>query len=138
MAFENWDFTLVIVVMVLTFLFRRFLTTPREVSPESIARVNALIKQKSVFVAAKSYCPYCKNTLITLFDELKVPKEKALVLQLDGMSDGLELQDTLQQINGQRTVPQIYIDGKHVGGNSELQKLKKSGELQLLLKKALA
>ncbi|KAL8801929.1 MAG: hypothetical protein Q9200_006765 [Gallowayella weberi] len=48
--------------------------------------------------------------------------------------DGADLQDALQEINGQRSVPNIYIAQKHIGGNSDLQA--KKGELPSLLKEA--
>lgn len=35
---------------------------------------------------------------------------------------------------GQRTVPNVFIDGKSVGGNSDLQALHKQGQLVPLLK----
>jgi glutaredoxin 3 len=46
------------------------------------------------------------------------------------------MQDALQEISGQRTVPNIFIAQKHIGGNSELQSLDKAGKLQGLLKDA--
>lgn len=104
------------------------------VSQETIAHVKDLIGQKEVFVAAKTYCPYCKATLSTLFQELNVPKSKAVVLELDEMSNGSEIQDALEEISGQRTVPNVYINGKHIGGNSDLEALKKNGKLAELLK----
>lgn len=48
--------------------------------------------------------------------------------------DGADLQDALQEINGQRSVPNIYIAQKHIGGNSDLQA--KKAELPDLLKDA--
>lgn len=39
-------------------------------------------------------------------------------------------------MTGQRTVPSIYIGQKHIGGNSELQSLEKSGKLEEALKAA--
>lgn len=48
--------------------------------------------------------------------------------------DGAELQDALQEISGQRTVPNIYIATKHIGGNSDLQA--KKAELPTLLQEA--
>ena len=50
------------------------------------------------------------------------------------VDDGSELQDALQEITGQRTVPNIFIGHKHIGGNSDLQA--KSAELPTLLKEA--
>lgn len=108
------------------------------VSQETVKRVKDLIDQNKVFVASKTYCPYCQATLKTLFEESKVPKEKSLVLQLNTIDDGADIQEALYEINGQKTVPNIYINGKHIGGNSDLQELKNAGKLEQLLKEALA
>lgn len=48
--------------------------------------------------------------------------------------DGSALQDALQEITGQRTVPNIFIKQKHIGGNSDLQSLK--AQLPQMLKEA--
>ena len=42
----------------------------------------------------------------------------------------------MQQKSGRRTVPQIWIDGRHIGGSDELHELEYSGELDQLLAKA--
>ena len=49
------------------------------------------------------------------------------------MADGAERQAALLQISGQRTVPNIFINGKHLGGNSDLCDALEDGELQELL-----
>lgn len=49
--------------------------------------------------------------------------------------DGSDIQAALQQITKQRTVPNIFINRKHIGGNSDLQKLS-TGQLKGLLKEA--
>lgn len=49
--------------------------------------------------------------------------------------DGSDIQDALQQLTKQRTVPNIFINRKHIGGNSDLQKLS-TGQLKGLLKEA--
>lgn len=48
--------------------------------------------------------------------------------------DGADLQNALEEISGQRSVPNIYISQKHIGGNSDLQA--KKGDLPTLLKDA--
>jgi glutaredoxin 3 len=48
------------------------------------------------------------------------------------IDDGAALQDALEEITGQRSVPNIFIGQKHIGGNSDLQA--KKGELDGLLK----
>ncbi|QLL31196.1 hypothetical protein HG536_0B00570 [Torulaspora globosa] len=131
---------LLIILLVTNLLTRRLfskVSANKMVSQQTISRVKDLIGQKKVFVASKTYCPYCQATLKTLFDELHVSKAQSLVLQLNTMEDGAEIQEALFQINGQKTVPNIYIDGKHIGGNSDLQELKNSGKLEELLRDAL-
>ena len=39
-----------------------------------------------------------------------------------------------QKAGGRRTVPQIWIGGRHVGGCDDLYELDRKGELDLLLK----
>lgn len=103
------------------------------VNAATVNRVQSLIQSNKIFVASKSYCPYCRATLKTLFEDKKVNKDLATVLQLDLMDDGSEIQQALLEITGQRTVPNIYINGKHIGGNSDLQALDSSGRLDALL-----
>lgn len=56
------------------------------------------------------------------------------VLELDTISHGSSIQNALQEMTGQRTVPNIFINQKHIGGNSDLQDLHRAGKLQSLLK----
>jgi glutaredoxin 3 len=39
----------------------------------------------------------------------------------------------MEQRSGRRTVPQIFIDGEHIGGNEELRKLDVTGDLNIKL-----
>lgn len=48
--------------------------------------------------------------------------------------DGAAIQDALAEITSQRTVPNIFISQKHIGGNSDLQAQK--AQLPDLLKEA--
>lgn len=50
------------------------------------------------------------------------------------IDDGSAMQDALQEITGQRTVPNIFIKQEHIGGNSDLQSKKQ--KLPSLLKEA--
>ncbi|CAB4253333.1 similar to Saccharomyces cerevisiae YDR513W GRX2 Cytoplasmic glutaredoxin [Maudiozyma barnettii] len=105
------------------------------VSQQTINKVKEMINEKEVFIASKSYCPYCKKAKSTLFKDYKVPESKALVLELDEMTDGRDIQDALYEITGQTSVPNIFIDGAQVGGNDDLQVLNKSGKLDQMLQK---
>jgi len=56
-------------------------------------------------------------------------------LKLTGnLDDGSAIQAALKEINGQTSVPNIYIKKQHIGGNSDLQA--KKGQLKNLLKDA--
>ncbi|GMM37920.1 hypothetical protein DASC09_052450 [Saccharomycopsis crataegensis] len=96
-----------------------------------VSQLPKIVKESPIFVASKTFCPFCQATLKTL-DSLKV---KPYVLQLNQMKEGQEIQDALAKMTGQGTVPNIFIGGKHIGGNSDLQKLKKNGKLTELLSK---
>ena len=76
---------------------------------------------------SKSYCPYCNSTK-KLLNETGA---KYYAIELDQVDDGNDIQAALQEISGQRTVPNIFIGKKHIGGNSDLQAQK--SELKSLL-----
>lgn len=42
--------------------------------------------------------------------------------------------EMIQRANGRTTVPQIFIDGQHVGGSDDLAALDRAGKLDPLLK----
>eukprot|EP00804_Cyclotella_cryptica_P012588 CCRYP_014735-RB/>CCRYP_014735-RB protein AED:0.39 eAED:0.39 QI:0/-1/0/1/-1/0/1/0/63 len=57
----------------------------------------------------------------------------AKVIELDNMDNGPEVQAALLDISGQRTVPNVFIKGKHLGGNDDSQAAARSGKLQEML-----
>lgn len=57
----------------------------------------------------------------------------AKVIELDTMDNGSEVQAALLDISGQRTVPNVFIKGKHLGGNDDSQAAARSGKLQEML-----
>lgn len=68
----------------------------------------------------------------TLISVLYIKMTEKLIV-LNNVADGAEIQDLLEEMTGQRTVPNIFIDGQHIGGNSEIQKLHQQGRLEELL-----
>lgn len=76
-------------------------------------------------------CPTdCKSTKAT-FNGLNVANVG--VMELDNEAEGDVIQGYLAEKTGQRTVPNVFIDGKHIGGNSEVQSLLSKGQLQKLV-----
>ncbi|ORY84123.1 thioredoxin-like protein [Leucosporidium creatinivorum] len=91
--------------------------------------VESLIAENHIAVFSKSYCPYCKKTK----DLLASLGEKYAVVELDQIEDGSDWQAYLGDKTGQRTVPSVFINQQHIGGNSDLQAKHASGELKKLL-----
>ncbi|KAI6645695.1 hypothetical protein LOD99_12958 [Oopsacas minuta] len=88
------------------------------------------IRANNVMVYSKTYCHFCDAAK----DIFKKHKAKSVgIKELDVIRDGNEIQDALDDLTNQRTVPNIFIGGKHIGGCSDLQKLDKSGELAKML-----
>ena len=53
--------------------------------------------------------------------------------EFDISLDARKLGEMLERSGGRRTVPQIFIGGRHVGGWTELAGLERNGELDRLL-----
>jgi glutaredoxin 3 len=51
-------------------------------------------------------------------------------------ADGTDQQNALAELTSQRTVPNVFIGGKHVGGNDATQALHRDGKLNAMLKAA--
>jgi len=84
-----------------------------------------------VLMYATAACPYCRAA-----DRLL---ERKGVRDVERVRVDLEpaRRAEMVQKSGRYTVPQIWIDGRHIGGSDELHDLEHSGELdQLLLVKA--
>ena len=81
----------------------------------------------SVVIYTRNYCFYCDSAKELLrrkgvdFSEINV-----------GANPGLR-GEMIQRSNGRTTVPQIFIDSKHVGGCDDLYALDASGGLDPLL-----
>lgn len=100
----------------------------QEPVPESIkTEIRQTVEKSPIVVFSKSYCPYCTQTKETF------NKFNPVIIELDQIPDGGFIQRGLQELTGQRTVPNIFINKEHIGGNSDLQNLKKSGELYKLI-----
>ena len=75
----------------------------------------------------KSWCPYSQRALALL--KSKGVDYKAIDLTDD--ADELELE--MNERSGRTSVPQIFIDGLHIGGYDDITALDATGELDPLL-----
>lgn len=79
-------------------------------------------------IYSTAICPYCvasKNLIVNkghAYEEIRIDL------------DPEKFKEMLARANHRRTVPQIFIDGRHVGGYDDLVALDRAGELAALLK----
>lgn len=73
------------------------------------------------------FCGYCMRALALL-------KEKnAEIEEIDVGGSEERWHEMTSRAGGRRTVPQIFIDGRHIGGSDDLLALEERGELDALL-----
>jgi len=85
------------------------------------------VAEPRILVYSTPFCGYCaaaKRLLIA---------KGAEYTEIDVMMDPERRQEMLAKSGGLRTVPQIFIDGRHIGGFDELNALDKAGGLDPLL-----
>ncbi|KAG6645643.1 glutaredoxin-C3 [Carya illinoinensis] len=89
---------------------------------------NAIYSNK-ITIFSKSYCPYCLRAK-HIFSELH---EQPFVVELDLRDDGGQIQNVILDMVGRSTVPQVFVNGKHIGGSDDLKAAVLSGQLQKVL-----
>ncbi len=80
-----------------------------------------------VEIYTKEFCGFCARAK-RLLDEKGVAFEDH-----DITFGGPQRAEMLERSGGASTVPQIFIDGAHVGGSDDLAALEASGKLDALL-----
>lgn len=81
----------------------------------------------SVEIYTKATCPYCVRAK-RLLETKKIEFREIAVDR-----GGAPKEEMVQRARGRTTVPQIFIDGRHVGGCDDLMNLEYDGKLDALL-----
>lgn len=81
----------------------------------------------TVEIYTKTTCPYCWRAKQLLTSKGIAYKE--LVVDFGGP----EKETMIERANGRRTVPQIFIGERHIGGCDDLLALERNGKLDALL-----
>jgi glutaredoxin 3 len=84
-------------------------------------------KVAKVEIYTKTFCGYCWRARGLL--EAKGVEFEEYVID----SGGLKREEMIQRAKGRTTVPQIFIDGRHIGGCTDLLALERDGKLNALL-----
>lgn len=80
-----------------------------------------------VEIYTKAFCPYCARAM-----NLLASKDVAVEETDIGMNTA-KRDEMIERAGGRTTVPQIFIDGTHVGGSDDLAALERAGKLDALL-----
>lgn len=83
-----------------------------------------------VEIYTKATCPFCIRAK-ALLDMKGVAYEE---YEISG--GGPKREEMIQRANGRTTVPQIFIDDRHMGGCDDLMRLEMEGQLDAMLQAA--
>ena len=85
--------------------------------------------QAVVTVYVSDWCPYCERAKGLL-------SQKNVVFNEINVEDEPKFREEMLARSKRRTVPQIFIGDKHIGGCDDLFELDRSGELDRLIQGA--
>ncbi|KAI3936943.1 hypothetical protein MKX01_015159 [Papaver californicum] len=77
----------------------------------ALEKAKEIVSSTLMVVFSKTYCGFC-TSVKKLFTQLGTTFQ---VIELKQESDGDDMQDALLEWTGQRTVPNVFIGGKHDG-----------------------
>ncbi|MFN3434713.1 MAG: glutaredoxin 3 [Sphingomonas sp.] len=80
-----------------------------------------------VEIYTKAFCPYCSRAMRLLAQKGVEP------IEYDITMGGPQRQEMIQRASGRTTVPQVFVDGRHIGGSDDLAALDARGGLDPLL-----
>lgn len=80
-----------------------------------------------IVIYSTKNCPYCARAKQLLL------RKGAAFREIDVSSDAAAREEMVQKAGGRRSVPQIFIGDRHVGGSDDLHALEQKGELDKLL-----
>ena len=87
------------------------------------------MSQPAVTVYVSDWCPYCRRAKDLL-------AQKSLTFDEINVDDDPKFREQMIARSNRRTVPQIFIGEKHVGGCDDLFALEERGELDRLIQGA--
>lgn len=81
----------------------------------------------NVIIYTRKFCGYCSAAKSLL------NSKGVTFVEHDGTFDPSVRAEMIQKSNGGQTFPQIFINGKHIGGCDELHAMERAGKLDPLL-----
>lgn len=109
--------------------------SPVDCDLENVDCIKSVVLSHPVVVFSKPFCPYCRKAMEVIRSVIGEGLEP-FVVDLTEIRDGWKVQDTLHTLTGRRTVPNVFIGARSVGGGDETVELFKEGKLRNLLQEA--
>jgi len=105
-------------------------------TPEVKEKIDNLVTKNKIMVFMKGtkLMPQCgfSNNVVQILNTLGVPFETLDIL------DDPEIRQGIKEYSNWPTIPQVYVDGKFVGGSDILIEMYQKGELKQIVEIALA
>jgi glutaredoxin 3 len=86
-----------------------------------------IVQMPKVTIYTKESCPYCVRAKRLL-------ERKGVAYEEIRVEDDDALRSWLVEATGQRTVPQVFVDGRSLGGFSDVDALDREGKLDPILR----
>lgn len=83
-----------------------------------------------VVIYTRPFCGYCSRALSLL------GQKGVAYTEIEAGMDPDKRREMMDRSGGRSTFPQIFIDGKHIGGCDEMMALERAGKLDPLLNAA--
>ncbi|OCT85322.1 glutaredoxin-2, mitochondrial [Xenopus laevis] len=96
---------------------------------EATDMIKNTIAENCVVIFSKTSCPYC----VMAKDAFRNIDVQYTAVELDEVENGSQIQAALHQLSGIRTVPQVYVNGKCIGGGTDTRNLEREGKLLKLV-----
>ncbi|KAI6363836.1 hypothetical protein MCOR25_005773 [Pyricularia grisea] len=86
------------------------------------AELDMILRKSPVVIFSKSYCPYSKRAKGILLEKYRI-EPAPYVVELDQHPLGPQIQQKLGDMTKRKTVPNILVNGKSIGGGDEITEL---------------
>jgi glutaredoxin 3 len=80
-----------------------------------------------VEIYSTMFCGYCARA------KSLIEKKGVDYVDIDIIEDTAKRDEMVERSGGRQTVPQIFIDGEHIGGSDDLHALERAGKLDAKL-----
>lgn len=84
----------------------------------------------NIEIYTQPWCPYCTRAKALL------DRKGVTYTEIDAPHGTPERAESIRRAGGRTSVPQVFIDGAHVGGSDDLAALDRAGKLDALLRPA--